>query len=1176
MSGQTATRAALMLVLASVACGGDDAARLEPREDAYRANNRGIARLEQFDYPAAAAAFRDALALDDTLAIARVNLALALYYDQDLAGAAMAATQAATELPPAPEPRYLLGLIARAENRADDARGWFSQVQQQDPGDVGTNIMLGQIHLEARDYAEAIERLRLAFAEEPYNVTAAYSLGLALARSGETVEGQELLEQAQVLRATGYAVTFGAGYLEAGRYAEAIASTGAEPELVDRTPPAAVFTVTSIAPDTPRATATASPFGRRFGADELTGAGARALAASLSGGVTPIDVDSDGDLDLFLTSADGQQLVRNDGAETWTVITAEAGLASAPPDTVPIGAVAADFDNNDAPDLFVLRYGGNSLYRNDGDGRFTDVTATASFPPYLYLPSAAAFTDIDHDGDVDLVIAGWADLEATRDATGDDGAVFPGEFAAAPLSLLRNNQDGTFTEITSDARLESRGHVVALVPTDFDNRRDVDLLVVNRDAPPRLFTNLRDGTFRDVAAEVGLSGIDGRDPVAAVAAADLNKDDYPDFFFARASGGVFALSDGRGGFTLTRAPEATRAATAAQLFDYDNDGLLDLLTWSANGPHLLRNLGQEWTAVTDTAGLGTIEAAVFGSAHALAASDLDVDGDTDIIAAGPEMLSFLDNAGEPRNRSMRVQLAGLASNRLGIGSKIQLRAGSLSGRLETSATAPAVAPADLVFGLGERPGADVVRLLWPSGTLQAEVAEPPEGSDPTTQAALPTLLASPLVVRELDRKPSSCPFLFTWNGTRFEFVTDFLGGGEMGYWRGPGVYNAPDPVEYVRIREDQLRPRDGVFELRVTNELEEALFLDRVELVALAHPRDIELFPNEGMTASPKPFRLHAVSDLRAPAGAVDDRGHDVTERIARLDRRYADGFTLTPFRGHADPHTLTLDLGDAPRPAVLLLTGWTDYAFSSDNVAAHQAGVTAVAPSLQIKGGNGRWRAANAPIGIPVGRPQTIAVDLSADLGAGEREVRIVTNMRIYWDQILVGRGTSTEHVRITRLAPRDATLRLRGFSAEVRPHGSEPPIYDYARVTPTSPWKTMAGRYTRAGDVLDLLTRSDDMFVITRDGDEVAVEFEATALEPLPEGWTRTFLLHADGFSKEMDINSASPDAVEPLPFHRMTGYPYGEGEHYPQTPEHRRYRETYNTRSIVRSVPLLETAR
>src|ERR671938_1791218 len=94
-------------------------------------------------------------------------------------------------------------------------------------------------------------------------------------------------------------------------------------------------------------------------------------------------------------------------------------------------------------------------------------------------------------------------------------------------------------------------------------------------------------------------------------------------------------------------------------------------------------------------------------------------------------------------------------------------------------------------------------------------------------------------VQELDRKPSSCPFLFAWNGRRFEFVTDFLGAGEMGYWEAPGVRNHPDPDEYVRIRGDQLRERDGRFEIRVTNELEEVLYVDRLQLIAVAHPANV-------------------------------------------------------------------------------------------------------------------------------------------------------------------------------------------------------------------------------------------------------------------------------------------------------------------------------------------------
>jgi hypothetical protein len=113
----------------------------------------------------------------------------------------------------------------------------------------------------------------------------------------------------------------------------------------------------------------------------------------------------------------------------------------------------------------------------------------------------------------------------------------------------------------------------------------------------------------------------------------------------------------------------------------------------------------------------------------------------------------------------------------------------------------------------------------------------------------------------------------------------------------------------------------------------------------------------------------------------------------------------------------------------------------------------------------------------------------------------------------------------------------------------------------------------YTREGDVRSLLSRSDDMFVIAKPGDEIAVSFDASALRPLPSGWTRTFLLKGDGFSKEMDVNSASPDRVEPLPFHRMSAYPYGPPEMYPESAAHRQYRAQYNTRRVAVAVPSLQ---
>jgi tetratricopeptide (TPR) repeat protein len=1151
--------------------GGTKPAGQSAREDAYRANNIGVALMDQFNYKNAADSFRRALSIDPQLNIARLNLAIALYNLPDVPASLVETRKAAAVLPDWPQPHYMLGLIAKNQSRSEDAIQEFERVLKIDSRDVGANVNLAQIYMQQRKYDLAITLLRVAVEGEPYNVSATYNLALALLRSGQREQGRLLMEKFKALSESNYGTVIGLTYLEQGRYSEAVASGGAEAGLVDTATPDVKYAIASANVLPPSAAAAQekplSSFGRSFKTSELTDSVKREIVNSLGGDLLLFDYDGDLDLDLFEVGPARRRLYRNDGGK-FTDITEGSGLSSAAPSAAAISAVAGDYDNDGRADLFVLGYGGLALYHNEGKGKFSDVTSAAGIPAYPHLALSSAFLDIDHDGDLDLFIAGFADLNKQTAAPTGAAAVFPGDFAGAPNLLLRNNGNGKFTDITSEAKLTGgAGHTVAITPTDYDNRRDIDLMLLNYGAAPVLFRNLRDGTFQDVAADVAL-GVKG--DFTCLAAGDVNKDGFTDFFFGKMSeAGMFAMSDGQGRFVVSDAPAGLERAGAAQFLDYDNDGLLDVVALTGSGLRVLRNIGKGWSDVSDRAGARDLAAELSSATAArprsFAAGDTDGDGDADLFvrfASGD--LKAARNEGGNRNNSLRVQLAAKVSNRSSVAAKVEARAGSLRQKLETYAASPAPAPADLVFGLGARTSVDAVRVLWPAGIVQAEteIAKPSKPGSP---------VAATLPITELDRKPSSCPYLYAWNGERFQFITDFMGGGEMGYRVAPGLLNTPDPDEYVRITGDQLKERNGRYELRVTNELEEALFVDRLQLVCVAHPEDTEVFPNEGMVSPPlPPFKLYVTRDARPPVKAFDGEGRDLSVNLARLDRKYADGFQLRSIRGYAYEHTLTLDLGAAIKDRTLLmLTGWTDYAFSSDNLAAHQAGLSMKPPALQVKDGAGQWKTVIEDIGIPVGRPQTVPVDLTGKFLSDSREVRIVTNMRIYWDRAVVATYDGAGGAEMVRLEATTANLRGRGFSAEVTPDGREPFSYDYNRVSSTSPWKAMPGRYTREGDVRELVLRTDDMFVISRPGDEIAISFDATKLRPLARGWKRTFLLYADGYSKEMDINSGSPDAVGPLPFHAMTRYPYRQPEAYPMTRRHRDYMVRYNTRVVVKPV-------
>ncbi len=512
----------------------------EKQESAYRAKNIGVALLEQYKTKEAVDLFARALEIKPDLLIARINLAIALYYLPDAEAAKREAERALKQDANAPQPHYILGLIARAQNRFDDAVTEFQTVLKTDPSDAGTNINLGQIFVQQTKQNEAIGVFRKAVESEPYNETALYNLGLLLTRSGKREEGQQLIQKFQQLKASGAGIALGTNYLEGGRYAEAVVSTGAEADLVDKTPPKIKFT---------DATSWLPPF------RDLKIARS-AILSSASGAATLFDFDGDGDLDLIEVAGDAQRLFRQDGGKFIDITNQSGDLASAD-EGVATAVIAGDYDNDGRPDLFILRYGKSKLFHNDGGGHFSDVTTAAKLPQSRNLFRSAAFLDYDHDGDLDVFIGGGEEVSAALEAEKPLFETPPPHqinwamlmSPAEPALLIRNNGDGTFADQTAAAGLRVPRSSSVVVPTDFDNGRDIDVLV-SGNSGIALWRNMRDGTFRNVAADTGLD-VNEIGLAYSVAVGDVSKDGYSDFLFCKHDRpGYFALSDGKGRFQI--------------------------------------------------------------------------------------------------------------------------------------------------------------------------------------------------------------------------------------------------------------------------------------------------------------------------------------------------------------------------------------------------------------------------------------------------------------------------------------------------------------------------------------------------------------------------------------------------------------------------------------------------
>jgi Tfp pilus assembly protein PilF len=767
----------------------------------------------------------------------------------------------------------------------------------------------------------------------------------------------------------------------------------------------------------------------------------------------------------------------------------------------PEGVLAFDFNYDFKTDLLFVGAGGIRLFRQNDPKSFTDVTAAMKLPKTItdarYIGAWAI--DVEADGDLDVVL---------------------GAESGEP-TVLRNNGDGTFTPIHPFSGVSG---IRQFVWADLNGDGNPDAAMIDGSGRLRVFLNQRAGKFLESRLPTGLPSI------RAIASGDTDPNGFLRLQAFGADNELIELcyQESSGDWTereLARLTSPPAGEVRLRAADIDNNGAIDFVLMSVASA-----AGSKGAVIWLQDEAGTFHAMdrPQGPATVFDAVDLQGNGRLDLLGFSSDgSATIARNHGTKGYHWQTIRPRAHQAtgdqriNPFGIGGVIEIRSGLLLQK--QTMTGPS-----LHFGLGNQTGVDVARIVWPNGSIRAEFG----------------LKADQQIVTE-QRLKGSCPFLFAWNGSRMAFVKDSVPWGSAIGLRinALGTADIAATEEWYKIGRDELKERNGFYDLRVTGELWETYFYDSLALMTVDHPAGTEVFTDERYDVPAVKLAVTAVGEPQPIARAIDDRGKAVTDILRTLDGRYLDDFGRGQYQGVTRDHYVEIDLGDqVPEhtPLWLIAKGWLHPSDSTVNVAMSQG--KHEAPhwlSMEVADGHGGWRVARANLGFPAGRKKICLINLTDVFQPGApHRLRLRTNLEIYWDSIEWARGLPATPLKINRLEPSVANLHYRGFSVIHQANPSSPEIPDYEHLASTSEiWRDLSGFYTRFGDVRTLLAATDDRYVIMNAGDEMSLRFAAPP--PPAPGWVRDYVLAGDGWIKDGDYNSAYSQSVLPYPHHARRNY-------------------------------------
>ncbi len=995
----------------------------------------------------------------------------------------------------------------------DEADDVFRALAAEHPDwvDVNVNLAIATFNRQQEgDEAVAIKILLAALETDPDNLRARYCAGLLMYRSAQPGALDHLEFVARLDPDDPYAAYFyGSALEQADRTDEALAEYRRALDL-DPYLRSAIYRMSRILlrsgqtdegmtlqetfqklADNPRARTIDFLYTKM-------GPKAEALAVGLSASVSPPPSGP-----LF---ADAVPLLPAGPAEGWTQS---------------VGVTACDINGDGRIDLFLAGafQAGNAVVLAGSDGFMLDTAHPLANVPGV---NAALWGDYDNDGLTDVYLCRkgpnqlWRQVEPGRwsDVTGStgtadgrydtvDGAFFDADHdgdldlfcvnADGPNELLNNNLDGTFRPIAQDQGIAGDGRPSRQVLVcDLDGDHDTDIVVINDEPPNEVYINDRLWSYR--RADTTLTGL----VVTAAVAGDLDADGRVE---------VYARLDDRSIVCWRPETDATRRVTAFKELSNEGDRLA-VVDLDGDGVLELRGIGR-WTSVVLDPTRGP--ALVGGPA-----------GEPPLVrhpgSGRHPFVGLVLSGKEDSSQSMR-------SNASGIGALVAARVGSRWTILDTfrNTSGPGQSLEPIVIGLGGATRIDFVSIDWPDGVLQTQI----------------DLAAGQVhTINQKQRQTSSCPVLFAYNGRNFEFVSDVLGVGGIGFMVAPGEYAPSRPWENFLLPDGLLAPLDGRYVLKIGEPMQEACYLDAAGLVAYDLPPGWSMVLDERMgilgpdpTGEPRFYR-----ETVQPSRVFTDTGEDVTALLAEADLQAAPVGALDHrFIGRLqEPYTVTVifdvSLTDRAGTPTLVADGWIEYPYSQTMFAAWQAGATYDAPTLEARGADGTWYTVFEQFGYPAGMPRRMSVDLP-DLPAGTDRLRLSTNQEIYWDRIMVAFAEPLPEAQRHQLSMVAADVRRSGFPR--RTTGAQrQPYYDYGQRTPFWDTRHQAGMYTEFGPAMDLVLKADGAIAIIGPGEETHLEFDATTLPPIPPGWTRHFVLETSGWCKDMDLYTRDGATVGPLP--------------------------------------------